>query len=131
MNIFNLGFLLSCVVTAYFLGSFGNRMYGPYVGAAGVVVGFLLPYAAMLAIRRVNGFLLKRRPPRPVCESGKCKWDDYRLVEYDHGELEFMCLCGRRYVKSGNRFLKLSKDGHTEPYKVRVRGRWVDDKGSQ
>ncbi len=129
MNLIEFVFLLSCVVLAWAFWAIGNRVHGPFLGIAGVIAGLAMPFVVQRALLLVGNLLLEYRPLRPVCESGKCGCDDYEVVECDRREVEFMCRCGKRYLKSGNRFLKVCEDGHTEPYKVRFRGRWVDDKG--
>ncbi len=106
----------------------GKHLWGDSYAIPCAVVGVALPfgiYYGYAFARDIVLGLLDRWPPRPMCENGRCKWRDYRKTTHGREGATYVCRCGMTYVKSGPRFLKVAKDGRAEPYKVRVRGRWI------
>jgi hypothetical protein len=124
-----LGFFLLCVATAGIAWAIGAHLGVEwYYRVLAAAVGLVLPVVLFQVILRVNATMLNRRPPRPVCENGGCKWDDYHVTKFVGEDIEFVCKCGKRYVMSGRRFFKLRDDGQREPYKVLGgRHQWEDD----
>jgi len=129
MSMIEVGFLLMCAVLAavgWVVGThFWTEWYYRLLSA--IIVG-CIPIALSTAIRLSEAIRLKRRPPYPVCENGCCRWEDYRIVKSDRVDVELVCKCGKRYVKSDQRFQRLLEDGGRQPYKVLKPGhQWVDD----
>ena len=129
MNMIELGLFLLCLTTAAFAWVVGSRLGTRwYCGVIAGAIGFFLPIMLAKVTLRANRALLNRRPPRPLCENGKCKWDDYHVVKFAGDDVEFVCKCGQRYLKSGPRFFKLREDEQREPYKVlNSQQQWEDD----
>ena len=129
MSMIELGFFLVCaamtaigwVVASHICVEWYCRVL------AAVSAGFI-PVVVVKGILKSNARRMRKRPPHPVCENGTCTWVDYHAVKSHGSDIEFMCKCGRRYLKSGKQFLKLPENGQTSPYK-RLGGEqlWEDD----
>jgi hypothetical protein len=124
-----LGVLLVCVgagVIGWAIAAHQNTRWYFVIMAAGA--GFLVPIICIRAVLLADTLYRALLPPRPKCESGKCRWNDYKCVKLDEKESEYICKCGRTYVRSGTKFLRIDTDGARRPYKVLGAGhRWRDD----
>lgn len=126
------GFFVLSIGTAMTAGTIGLRSCGCFVGAIMAVVGFFLPFSLASVVGFLSDAIINWRPPRPVCEDGKCKWYKYHTncIDYPKHASERVCECGKRYLVDGRRFAKLLDSGSTEPYKV-LRGRRKAGKDEQ
>ena len=129
MSMIELGFLLLCAVLAILGWIIGSHLRAEwYYCALAAVVGGFIPAIVTTLMQRHDTRRMKKRPPYPVCEHGTCTWDDYHAVNSRGEDVEFMCKCGKRYLKTGQQFLKLLDDGRTLPYKRLGTGhQWEDD----
>lgn len=129
MSMIELGFFLFCAALAVIGWVVGSHFWNEwYYRALAAVVGGFLPIALFKVILQASAVRLKKRAPYPLCENGSCGWDDYHAVRSEGTDIEFICKCGKRYLKSGQRFFKLLDDGRRLPYKVLKRGhQWEDD----
>ena len=126
------------IVTAIWIASgiVLSTVFGRTWGALGCVLGFLVGI--------LNAFLLTwlivlsrhlLLMPFPECRRGKCcTYRDYvwrRGALYGRekgGIFRYRCKCGDEYVRDGNRFLQVLRDGTTRPYKkYESDNKWVDD----
>lgn len=130
MNMIDLGFFLLCAALAVFGWVLGARFWSEWYYRLffAMVVGYVIPWGLTILIHQVGEARLRRRPPLPVCENGCCMWKDYNIVNIEGEDIEYVCECGMKYVKSGQRFLRLIDSGERHPYKVmNSRHQWVDD----
>jgi hypothetical protein len=129
VNIFELGFFLMALATAIAGWTVGVHFGGWYYGIPAAIVGLFVPALVGQLILCANSIYLNHCPPRPVCEQQRCKWSDYEAIGLAGDDFEYVCKCSRKYVSSGQRFLKIREDGGREAYKRRDGCRWEDDFG--
>src|SRR3954469_23698939 len=84
---------------AYFVSSLFAEFYLSILVAA---IGLALPIAAAKLLEYV---LPLKRPPYPICETGVCTWDHYRVAKREVSqELLYICECGNTYVMREKHF---------------------------
>jgi len=129
LNLIDFGFFLLCLCSATMVWIVSNRLWGWWIyNVIAALVGFFVPIALSGLALRINDLVLGHRPPRPTCEHGNCKWNDYHVLKFVGDDVEFICKCGKKYVRSGERFFKLHDNGQREPYKVLgPKNQWEDD----
>lgn len=112
--------------------------WGLYGGIPGFVFGFLLAIPG-------TGYLLDYPRmvlyPLPPCRKGKCQgYDQYsiRVGSFNGGEgwnsYYYRCQCEDVYVRRGRRFMEVSRDGTTRPYKRLVGFQtrtWITDEARE
>lgn len=129
MSMIELGFLLFCTGMAVVGWVVGSHLWVEwYYRLLSAVVGAFIPVVLSRLVVQAGVARVKHHPPYPACENGVCRWDDYHAAKAIGADVEFVCKCGMRYVKSGQRFFKLSDEGKRQPYKVlSARHQWEDD----
>lgn len=102
---------------------FVSFLLGKFLGTVGWIIGIVLGVAVCALI--YYGFskfitsLHKRYPLRPTCRQGKCFADDYELIEVNEAGGSFSCRCGDKYIRKGNRFMIVDKNGIPQPFMKR------------
>jgi hypothetical protein len=128
VTMIELAFFLLELLCAALGWRMATHLWGPYIGIIGAVIAFFVPFLLGRLVLAVNDIILDHWPMRPMCENNTCKWNDYTVDRIVGHEVEFICKCGKKYLKSGRQFYRIREDGQREPYKVRgKKHRWEDD----
>jgi hypothetical protein len=113
--------LAAAIVTA----SFGAERFGCPGGVVGFVFGPFLLIGFLLAIciplDFIEGWLSSGLPRLPVCRNGTCRSGAYELRRFVEGEgsaIDWVCRCGVRYRKEGQRFLEVLPNGSVAAYRI-------------
>ena len=123
INLFWYGLYLIIAVTLSkkIVGRFG---WGPIFACSIIIFVFL-----GIIVPLVFKFADRIMPLRPTCQDEICHSHEYDLPsKTETGQWIFQCQCGHKYVTSGRKFMRLSDDGKTHPFKIRTwYGQWQKD----
>jgi len=103
------------IISTYLGGSYLRLEVGP---VPNWLVGGGLAGSAYVVILAMGMFAYVRlfvgSPYLPVCQTGRCRSDDYGMV-IESSDVTWKCSCGDTYRRVGKRFVKIV-DGKECPY---------------
>ena len=107
-----------------------GRVPGIACGVLAFLLGFGIAICFWLALGKLLSLWHIWRPLRPVCKNGKCKAEDYKIINVSAGSTVWICKCGDEYIRKGRTFMYINENGVFEPYMIYNGpfGRWYLDK---
>lgn len=119
MNLFELIFLIICLVCGLFVGNYFWNHFGFIYSLVGILLGFFVPIGAIKLLQTWLKFWYKHFPLRPICQEEKCFSDDYRWQFSNSRGKVFKCECGNKYLSIDKKFLRILPDNSLSPYMKR------------
>lgn len=128
MTAMELAFALLALLCAIIAARIAFHAWGTWAAVVAALLGLFIPACLGAVVLRIDRFFRNRRPPRPMCETGRCRWDQYSVSGFSGSDTIFVCECGAKYMRSGRQFYRILEDGQRRPYMIldEVR-RWQPD----
>ena len=108
------------VVVVYLAIILSSTIYGAQThGWLGLFFGLALsicvPIGIIALLSWFEKWLWVGVPSLPACRNGRCHAEDYH-VEFQGGDLIYICRCGLSFRKHQRRFFEEKEDGSQKPY---------------
>jgi len=125
MNIFEIAAFIFNSIIAFMIGRILYAQYGIMAGLCGVIVGYLLGVCILKSTLLVAWFWDRIFLSLPLCRRGVCTARHYKRKGTMGDGILYVCACGDRYLKRGQRLFEIGSDDTLKLYMRYDGHNWV------